>query len=799
MNSIGQGTILPLSNLTPTPLIVNKPKIPPVLNGTEQDLDPKRRNYHDTYLKIDWNKPLPSEYAKIAKALKTVTYQKNVSLSSLIDPDKNMACQLMYNLCLRTKVHHQEIKFLLKKFNILRDNKKFIDEFTARVLIGEMLWGTQVLKSNSKEVQIMRYYEESFRDSFIEVRDIHKNPNDIDKFKLPIYVRINTLTISIDGCLSAFEKEGWKLLPRAKSYPEYLRMLSMIGKRQFIRDYHISELLAFPHGTEFYQHPGYLRGKFSYQDKGSCLSSFLLNPKPNSAVFDVCAAPGLKTNHLANIMGNTGVIYAVDNHPDRFEDMKTLLNLTDVKNVELLNTDYNAADIPREEVRYILVDPTSTYSGVFYSVGMLKIDQKYRLHRLSMSQSEILRYCLLKFPNVKRVIYTVCSLYPEEGEAIIENTLQAIGDSFSLLNVKEMLWNEWESMSPSDFPYAERCLRIIPEVDLCQGYFIAVFERNFDVPLPEYKSIIFDAAATSVVNMAENKKKIEPIPEPRVDDHTQRQLMILQNRMQKAQEQKLAALASKKQFVPDLLRWQNPAQNQPKPDLKRSTAQSNRKQGLLPNPGLLPSPGLLPNPTLSMTSGTSLLPNPDTLQNLNQLMTYQTQDLMVGRNLDVLQQIDGYRNAYSLPNEQQNSISQFRFDDCQNTYPERQNVFSQLQSSEPLFNLSTQLNHNQVEPPSLFSQPNQNAFSRDRANIYSDGLLNDRSGVFSQNQDMFPRSTEPPSLFSFQPSDEFTQSLFSQPQSSQFQQQSQPNRNSKSRSKANSERIIVKTHNQLWP
>lgn len=85
--------------------------------------------------------------------------------------------------------------------------------------------------------------------------------------KFPTYVRINTLAISLEEAINAFYKEGWNLIPSSKSYANYSDNLANLQSKEFIRDYHISELLAFPPGTSFLKHPGFLGGKFIIQDK----------------------------------------------------------------------------------------------------------------------------------------------------------------------------------------------------------------------------------------------------------------------------------------------------------------------------------------------------------------------------------------------------------------------------------------------------------------------------------------------------------------------------------------------------
>lgn len=83
----------------------------------------------------------------------------------------------------------------------------------------------------------------------------------------PRYVRINTALMTMDEALTAFWKEGWALLPKCNTYSAYLEVISRLRDKTFIRDFHIPELLTFPPGTKFSDHPGYVNGKMILQDK----------------------------------------------------------------------------------------------------------------------------------------------------------------------------------------------------------------------------------------------------------------------------------------------------------------------------------------------------------------------------------------------------------------------------------------------------------------------------------------------------------------------------------------------------
>ena len=83
----------------------------------------------------------------------------------------------------------------------------------------------------------------------------------------PRYVRVNTLIMSVDQAINGFIEEGWNLLPPSENYSSFLETLSNLEESMFLQDFHIPELLIFPHGTAFFNHPGYKTGEIILQDK----------------------------------------------------------------------------------------------------------------------------------------------------------------------------------------------------------------------------------------------------------------------------------------------------------------------------------------------------------------------------------------------------------------------------------------------------------------------------------------------------------------------------------------------------
>ncbi|CAK9814793.1 26S rRNA (cytosine-C(5))-methyltransferase nsun-5, partial [Anthophora plagiata] len=112
-----------------------------------------------------------------------------------------------------------------------------------------------------------------------------------------------------------------------------------------------------------------------------------------------------------------------------------------------------------------------------------------RLKQLQSLQVFLLRHALLNFPKVKRVVYSTCSIHPEENEQVVDEVLENVGNAYRLVPVKKLLKEEWLNFSSKKYNCSDNCLYAISDVDLCNGFFVAVFERNFNVPLPKYNKI----------------------------------------------------------------------------------------------------------------------------------------------------------------------------------------------------------------------------------------------------------------------------------------------------------------------
>lgn len=416
-------------------------------------------------------------------------------------------------MCLNTLQKEAQLNYLLMKTGMLIKEPR-LDPWLAKILITELLWGKKSLKTDCKPVQTILTYQTQLWQELNNCSDIEALQASNNTVRKPRYVRVNTLLLSVKKAIAFFEDEGWSLLSECSNYTTHLTAVKNLSKPKFIQDFHIPEILIFPPDTSFHKHSAYQNGEIILQDKASCLPAQLLNPEPGSVVLDMCAAPGMKSSHLAALMENQGKIYAVEKNQRRYMTLCDQMKVTNSNCVVTLNVDaltLEADEYP--DVEYVLVDPTCSGSGILdrqlTNENMECSPQ--RLRQLQAFQVFLLRHALLNFPNVKRVVYSTCSINPEENEQVIDELLEDVQNAYKLVSIKDMFKENWKNYSSNRYKCSDKCLYANFEVDLCNGFFVAVFERDFDVALPVYKRKGSYASKNVQENGESNSKEVGPV------------------------------------------------------------------------------------------------------------------------------------------------------------------------------------------------------------------------------------------------------------------------------------------------
>lgn len=164
----------------------------------------------------------------------------------------------------------------------------------------------------------------------------------------------------------------------------------------------------------------YFLGYIHPQALTSCVASLVLAPRPNSSVLDLCAAPGGKTSHLAQLMANTGIIVANELRLRRHAPLMHTLSRLGVLNAVL--TAYPAQEFPlRESFDFILADVPCSGEGRWRLSRELYATEEstYRTAMAKAQKKMILRgFDLLRKQGT--MVYSTCTYSPAENESVVD-------------------------------------------------------------------------------------------------------------------------------------------------------------------------------------------------------------------------------------------------------------------------------------------------------------------------------------------------------------------------------------------
>ena len=182
--------------------------------------------------------------------------------------------------------------------------------------------------------------------------------------------------------------------------------------------------------------PSFQQGLFYVQDPSTLLAVRELDPQPGESVLDLCAAPGGKLTALAQLMRNEGRLLAHDTTPERLKLIDqncARLGITCAQTTSTLNPQ------PATLCDRILIDAPCSNTGVMRR----RVDLRWRIRpgeigRLRSAQLELLRQAATLLKPGGRLVYSTCSLEPEENGEVVTEFLAGHAD-FKLDLTRELL------------------------------------------------------------------------------------------------------------------------------------------------------------------------------------------------------------------------------------------------------------------------------------------------------------------------------------------------------------------------
>ncbi len=176
--------------------------------------------------------------------------------------------------------------------------------------------------------------------------------------------------------------------------------------------------------------PEFKDGLFTIQDQSSILVGQVLSPKKDSKVLDICAAPGSKTSHLAQIMDNTGCLYANDISENKLSLIRENLDRMNFSNYKIMN--FDAMDYQedlQEEFDYILVDAPCSGLGIVRRKPDIKLNRTMDdIKELSNIQFKILENSYSYLKKGGYMVYSTCTYGKIENRDNVNRLLEAYPD-----------------------------------------------------------------------------------------------------------------------------------------------------------------------------------------------------------------------------------------------------------------------------------------------------------------------------------------------------------------------------------
>ncbi|MBU2638944.1 MAG: RsmB/NOP family class I SAM-dependent RNA methyltransferase [Nanoarchaeota archaeon] len=257
-------------------------------------------------------------------------------------------------------------------------------------------------------------------------------------------IRVNTVKITEEELIQRLKKRGFEL-----------EKVKFLENGYFVK--------RAKHSLSALQE--YLQGFFYIQEAAAQLPAMVLNASSEDIVLDCCASPGGKTTQLAV---KAKAVIALESQHNRIPALLNNIERLSIKNTIVCNTDARTFE-PDMKFKKILIDAPCSGN---YAIDR-RWSQKQSLANIkarSEIQKEILSNIINCLEDNGEIVYSTCSLEPEENEMIVDWMIKELGmkvldiDCFGEKGITKPFETELDKS-------IEKCRRIWPGIT--QGFFIA--------------------------------------------------------------------------------------------------------------------------------------------------------------------------------------------------------------------------------------------------------------------------------------------------------------------------------------
>ncbi len=265
----------------------------------------------------------------------------------------------------------------------------------------------------------------------------------------PLDLRVNLLKASVDQVKSALETEDLKV-STVSELPQALRLTGKVGS--------IEKL------------PGFAEGWWMIQDSSAQLVTHLLDPQPGETIIDACAAPGGKTCHIAELMGDRGIVWGCDRYLSRLKKLEKNIERLELKSIRILTGDSRELSQFNHSADRVLLDVPCSGLGTLHKRPDLRWKQTpAKIKAITQLQKELLQETANWVKSGGILVYATCTINLIENEAIIETFLaqnpawKIVSPSLSWLNI---------------YTTKTGALKVLPPDHEMDGFFMVKLQHN---------------------------------------------------------------------------------------------------------------------------------------------------------------------------------------------------------------------------------------------------------------------------------------------------------------------------------
>ena len=273
---------------------------------------------------------------------------------------------------------------------------------------------------------------------------------------LPPYIRLNTLKASEQKISERLRAEGVRLVKTPVKW-----------------------LFRAESSSELRSGPSYYLGLIYPQALSSALPVLALNVLPGQVVLDMCAAPGGKTTHIAQIMGDTGVILANDRKYGRLTGLMSNVKRLGITNTVISNC---RGEFLSPAVRFdrVLIDAPCSGEGRYriYADGILSHRRQGSTDLTAIQKGLLLKgFDLLKRGGI--LVYSTCTLNPRENEEVVNHLLKKRSARLEAWKPHILPWHEGlRHYQGKDYNVqTAHCRRFYPHEIDSVGFFVAKIRK----------------------------------------------------------------------------------------------------------------------------------------------------------------------------------------------------------------------------------------------------------------------------------------------------------------------------------